>query len=90
MSEMGETFEGWREMKQKKRASNRETSIQLLIAKGVNIQAIKNIDAHVIVNHNGRAVDFWPGTGLWIDRATKRKGRGVRNLIQFVSQEPQS
>ena len=90
MSEMGEAFEGWREMKQQKRASNRETSILLLLSRGIGIEAIKNIDAHVIVNHGGHVVDFWPGTGLWIDRATKCKKRGVLKLITFVTKKSKS
>lgn len=90
MSEIGEAFEGWREMKQQKRASNREHSTRLLTVAGINIEAISNDGAHIIVNHRGHMVDFWPGTGLWIDRASKRKSRGVHNLIRHVSKEPQS
>jgi len=31
-------------------------------------------------------IDFWPGTGKWIARDTKLKGRGVFNLLKYVKE----
>lgn len=85
MSELGEAFEGWRAMKQAKRASNREQSAALLRRAGV-IFDTKNDGAHLVVTAGPLTVDFWPGTGLWIVRGLKiqRRRRGVRKLIDFV------
>jgi hypothetical protein len=41
---------------------------------------VKNGGAHIIVN--GR-IDFWPGTGLWIERGGPR-GRGVKDLLRHI------
>ena len=29
----------------------------------------------------------WPGTGKWIARDTKRKGRGVFSLLKYIKGE---
>lgn len=44
--------------------------------------------SHLIVTGSGwELVDFWPGTGKWIARDTKRKGRGVFNLLKYIKGE---
>ena len=40
--------------------------------------------AHLIVQGRRSTIDFWPGTGLWIDRDTNTTGRGVQKLITFI------
>jgi hypothetical protein len=64
----------------KKRAHNRETSSKILAAAGLFFET-KNKGAHLIVMAGGRTVDFWPGTGLWIERGKPKQRRGVNNLI---------
>lgn len=81
--EENEVSEMWRAHKAaqaEKRASNRDAGAALLAAAGVPFVA-KNGGAHLIVD--GR-VDFWPGTGLWSNRNTPTKGRGVRNLLRHL------
>jgi hypothetical protein len=63
---------------QERRASNRDSSARILELKTIPFKS-KNNGAHLIVN-NGE-VDFWPGTGLWIFRKCKSRGRGVYTLI---------
>lgn len=42
---------------------------------------------HLIVEHNGVRIDFYPGTGLWIER-TGYRSRGVFRLIRFLHRQP--
>jgi hypothetical protein len=79
----------WREIRaarQKKRASNRSDSPQLLADAGLGFE-IKNDGAHLIVAAGSKTVDFWPGTGLWIVRGTAIRRRGVDRLINFAKLE---
>lgn len=68
---------------QAKREGNRNYGAQQLTAKGIAFES-KNGGAHLIVRHAGRVLDFWPGTGRWIQRGTEAKHRGVASLIRFV------
>lgn len=84
---MGDMGDYWRDVRpamqeesRQKRASNRESSAKMLTAAGVAFET-KNEGAHLIVTANGHTVDFWPGTGLWIERGTTKQKRGVRRLI---------
>lgn len=84
---MGDMGDYWRDVRptmqeesRQKRASNRESSAKMLAAAGIAFET-KNEGAHLIVTANGRTVDFWPGTGLWIERGTSKQKRGVRRLI---------
>jgi hypothetical protein len=76
-----------RECSQEKRARNREFSKGLLTQCGIPFES-KNGGAHLIVTRSGVPwADFWPGTGKWIERATRDNPqpapkRGVRQLIE--------
>lgn len=61
-----------------RRASNRERSVAILQEKGIEFERFS--ESHLRI---GR-FDFWPGTGLFINRDTKREGRGVFNLLQAL------
>ena len=41
----------------------------------------KNYGAHLIVEGK---FDFWPSTGLFINRTTKERGRGIFNLFKII------
>lgn len=82
MSEMGEVWNDVRAMRQEKRAANREASADLLLQAGIPHQS-SNGGAHLIVCPAvGQLIDFWPGTGLWIQRGNPKKHRGVQSLIK--------
>ena len=67
-----------------RRARHRESSPEVLRRAGISFKSM-NAGAHLIVTHNGRTVDFWPGTGLWRTRPHDgREHRGVRNLIDHL------
>jgi hypothetical protein len=93
---MGDMGDYWRdvtpsmkERSQKKRADNREASATILDEAGIGYTT-KSDGTHLIVTAGGKTVDFWPGTGLWIVRATGLRRRGVRQLIQLLggSEQP--
>jgi hypothetical protein len=78
MGDVGDDFKIMREAGKLKRASNRELSADYLKAYGISFES-KNNGAHLIVMNK---IDFWPGTGRWIVRATKKRGFGVKNLVK--------
>ena len=65
---------------QEKRARNRGDSALMLTESGIPF-AVHNAGAHLIVA--GR-IDFWPGTGLWMERKSNKRHYGVRGLIKHV------
>lgn len=72
---------GWKGESQHRRQRNREQSATLLRANNIEFES-KNGGAHLIIVLPNRLLDFWPGTGLWVDRKTKHSGRGVFNLVK--------
>ena len=82
MSDTIEDFRTLTQIGQAKRKRNRAFSPQMLTDEGISYEE-KNGGAHLIVNHDGRTVDFWPGTGKWISRSGG-DGRGVKNLIALL------
>ena len=82
MSEVAEIYSTIRRMSRKKRSKNRDWSTNKLIDLGVKFSKHNN-GVHLIVNHNGVTVDFWPGTGKWITR-DGFKGRGVYNMLDHI------
>jgi hypothetical protein len=80
MSDLGDDMRAFRAYAQAKRRSNTESSTSIIEGSGIPFES-KNNGAHLIVA--GRW-DYWPSTGLFIDRETKKKGRGVFNLLHFA------
>lgn len=75
--------EMWREHKrqrQDKRASNRDRSTEILVLANIKFVS-KNNGAHLVV---AERFDFWPGTGLWMERGKAKKYRGIRSLIERI------
>lgn len=71
---------------QERRARNRDSSASVLRSNGVDFDE-RSGGVHLIVKVSGTAaIDFWPGSGLWIERATQRRGRGVFKLVRLVRQ----
>ena len=82
MSEAAEYFQAMKNIRQEKRASNRESSAEYLEVRGVPFTS-KNGGAHLIVEGKECFIDFWPGTGKWHSRCGQ-KGFGVRNLCEVI------
>lgn len=86
MGDMGDLFNDLKQVRQKKRAGNRDQSAAVLSRAGIVFEE-KNIGAHLIVFGGETTIDFWPGTGLWIVRGENQRRYGVRKLVQFVEQQ---
>ena len=82
MSDLGEIFNEMKAQSKQRRAHNSAQSPKLLELDGIGFVS-KNNGAHLIVEGAGRVIDFWPGTGKWIERGGA-KGRGVRPLIAYI------
>ena len=84
MGDMGDMYREMNRLRKEKRQRNMKDSNTFLVAKGINFRT-NNGGAHLIINEpNTGPIDFWPSTGLWIPRNTKKKSRGVQNLITYI------
>ncbi len=57
-------------------------SLNLLKDEGVFYKQLSEFGYFV-----GNEYDYWPRTGLFIHRKTKKRGRGVHNLIKKVGKK---
>lgn len=78
MGDMGEFYNDLREIGKEKRNNNYNKSIELLKAKGIEFE-FKDTYHLVVGDYN-----YWPSTGLYIHKKTKKRGRGVFNLIKSL------
>jgi len=78
--DMAEAGKFMKDMSQKKRASHREKSAEVLDSHQI-VYEEKNNGAHLIVQGDKCFIDFWPGTGRWKLR-TGKTGFGVFNLLK--------
>ena len=71
-----------------RREHNRKCSLGLLDANQVPYEILDTYNhtpKHVLV---GGRIDFWPGTGLWIDQSNpKSRRRGVKALIIYLKEK---
>lgn len=93
MGDMGELFNAAREAGKERRASNRDTTPQVLRDHGLAFE-VKNDGAHLVVKHAGKVADLWPGTGKYRVRRPGGKGeqyrRGVFNLLRDLGVKRQA
>jgi hypothetical protein len=68
--------------RQERVGRNKSFAVEMLRECNVSFQ-VKNNGEHVIVAGNP-ATDYWPGTGLFIQRKTKKEGRGIYNLLKLI------
>lgn len=87
---MGDMGEYWREIKpamlersKQKRAANREASAVVLTTQGISYTTHNN-GAHLVISAGGSVYDFWPGTGRWQLRGSKKHSRGVMQLVRRI------
>jgi hypothetical protein len=74
------------EESKRRRASHRKNSAEILRAHGVPFE-LKSGGVHLVIGEPPFA-DFWPGTGLWISRGGRIRGRGVFNLLKVIGAKP--
>lgn len=83
MGDMGDIYRMMKEDSKERKTNNFEKSTKLLQNKGIEFES-KNGGYHLIVEQE---YDFYPSTGLFICRKTKKKGRGVRNLLKKIDKK---
>jgi hypothetical protein len=76
MADLGELFQKHRKARQDKRAENHQRSVELLESSGIEYQKLS--DYHYLV---AGTYDYWPSTGLFVNRSTKKRGRGIFKII---------
>lgn len=86
MGDMGEMYREWDAAKKKKKLSNLEFSTEKLKQLGVEFES-KNGGFHLVVNHDGKVVDFWPSTGKYKFRTRKKYCRGLKKLFKELGIE---
>ena len=90
MSEAAEIFHDLKAESKERRSNNRCRSTGMLTGLGLQFE-IKNDGAHLIVRHEGQAVDFWPGTGKYKPRKPGTQyGRGVFNMLKYLGIDPKA
>jgi len=82
MSEIGELFSSLKEERRIKKLSNLEQSTNTLKERNISFIS-KNNGIHLIVGN----FDFYPSTGKFINRITKKDGRGIFNLIKKLDND---
>lgn len=83
---MNEETLAWREYRkerQEKKRCNLKRNLKHLESKGIPFVS-NNDGVHVVIQHNNKIIDFYPSTGLWKDRQSKRRARGILSLIRHL------
>lgn len=78
MSEIGDIFKFLKERSKIKKEHNKINSIKMLAEKGYLVEVLSDYHFRVL------GYDFWASTGVFINIKTKKKGRGVFNLIKML------
>lgn len=78
MSDLGETFAVLREERKLKKRRNKDSTLSLLDEHKVEYKVLS--DSHLRIAE----YDFWPTTGLFIHLKTKKRGRGIFNLLKQI------
>lgn len=82
MTELGDDF---RYMKKKRQAASEERRKRAPLAldnAGIPFTS-HNAGAHLIIEGPKAFIDYWPGTGKWIERGG-HQGFGLRKLIKYA------
>jgi uncharacterized membrane protein YsdA (DUF1294 family) len=78
MSELGEIFAAHKEDRRKKKSNNLESTLAILNERKVPYKKLSAV--HLWIG----SFDFWPSTGLFIHKKTKKRGRGIFNLLKAM------
>lgn len=83
MGDVGDDFRAMREAKKAARAKRKREGTDWLKQLGVAFQS-RNLGNHLIVEGPGELVDYWPATGRWIGRKSRRNGHGEASLLDHL------
>lgn len=83
-NDMTAAWADYRKERSMKKRGNQAASTERLREAGIPF-ATYNGGVHLVVADR---VDFWPGTGLWIERGPAGvRGRGVQGLLQRMKED---
>ena len=68
------------------RARNRAEARAKLIELGVEFHE-QGSGLHYVIHHNGKIVDYWPGTHVFADRRDGKHRHGLAELLKHVGVE---
>ena len=86
---MGDVIDFYRDTKEIRLEASRERKernlnyAKIYLTKNNIPYEVMSNGIHFVVDSR---IDFWPTTGKWIERKSKRKGRGITSLIDIVKQ----
>lgn len=80
MSDVGEDYKMWHEVKKQKKTSNLKYSTENLTSLGINFES-KNNGIHLVVKGKNNTYDFYPSTGSYSRRGSNCWLRGIKNLL---------
>ena len=81
MGDMGDIFRAVKQDSKDRKAYNATYGRDKLKENNIAFEELS--DSHLKVE----SFDYWPSTGLFIHKKTKKRGRGVHNLIKAVRHE---
>lgn len=83
MGDMKEYFDALDEEIAKRKASMALRSVLTLQAEGIKFTVLNQDGPHLRIG----AFDFWPSTGRFVHRRTKRWGRALEGLLALLKKE---
>lgn len=78
MGDMADYYNDFRQFKKEKKQNNCLKSLEILDRHRIEYKKLS--DTHYRISD----FDFWPSTGLFVDRKNAKRGRGVMNLLSKV------
>lgn len=90
---MGDMGEYWKDIKPHLKERRKQHVRKMGNSATKNIETLgfefthyPNNQQFAINTHNG-IIDYWGTTGTWIERKTKKRGKGIRSLRKYINQE---
>jgi len=89
---MGDMGEYWRDVKPMLKERREKHVERMGTSANRNIEKLGYPYTHYESNHqfaietNKGIIDYWGTTGTWIDRKTKKRGKGLRGLRKYLEE----
>jgi hypothetical protein len=77
---IGDTFAGQRIDKARLSAKRRAIAVAILEREKICFESYANGKRLFVLY----AIDFWPGSELWVDRNGGNRGRGIDSLLRYI------
>jgi len=58
--------------------------LEFLKAMNLEYTFIEATKQYTIFIHGSKAIDFWPTTGAYFNRLSKKRGRGIMNVLNEI------